>query len=257
MNMVSNKKEQHDNMLSPDEVREEYNRTVGEKYKGAYEYNRWFVAPLKKAGYDMTRQALAYHLLNNTSFSDCLELGPGAGTWTKLLIEAFPNARYDLVDISSAMLKAARQALPEDANVRIFESNFLEFLPEKKYNLFFSSRVLEYIPDKQKATQKITELLKSDGKGYLVTKMPHYKRDKLLGKKISKLHTGQITPKELKNLLQAQELQDISFYPVTVSVPLLRLPLLNLFLHRIVYRRRLNWFSSFFCESYTVKFRKK
>ena len=64
-----------------------------------YEFNIWFTTPRLFLDYWMTHQVINYHLAK-LKFNSCLELGPGPGTWTKLLFRHSPEADFDLVDIS-------------------------------------------------------------------------------------------------------------------------------------------------------------
>lgn len=290
--------------MKSESVREIYNQQAQTKFGGDYEYRRWFSDELKKAGYQMTRESICYHFLGGNLFYDCLELGPGAGTWTKLFLEKYPEAEFDLVDISSEMLKLAKENLdkfinslchsegdsPKNlagkdsnellmgsfataqddgekkaqddkrsvkfGNVRYFEADFLDFKPDKQYDLFFSSRAIEYITDKKAAVSKAAGLLKSGGKGFIITKTPKYFRAKLLGREIPKLHQGQIAPRKLEQLLSEAGFKNIEIYPATMSFPLFKSPKLNRMLFKLFYKFRLNFLSQFFSESYCAKFEK-
>jgi ubiquinone/menaquinone biosynthesis C-methylase UbiE len=225
---------------------------------GQYEQTRWFKDEIKKSGYEMTGKTIKEHFLSDLApFGDYLELGPGSGTWTKLFLEKCPDAEFDLVDISGEMLKQARADLGEADNIRYFCSDFLEFQPDKQYDIFFSSRALEYIVDKEEAVKKIVGLLKPNGRGFIITKTPKYLRARLLGRNVPELHAGQISSQNLMVLLRKAGLKDIEIYPATMSFPLLKSPRLNLLLFKVFYGYRLNFLSQFFSESYCVKFAKK
>lgn len=238
------------------EVKEIYNRQVKAKFGGDYEYRRWFSDALKEAGFQMTRESIRYHFLEKGAFDDYLELGSGSGTWTKLFLEKCPDAKFDLVDISGEMLKLAKEKLAFCHNVRYFEADFLDFTLDKQYDLFFSSRALEYIPDKKGAILKIAGLLKSGGRGFIITKAPKYFRARIFGRKIPKLHQDQIGPRKLKQLLSEAGFKNIEIYPATTSLPLFKSPKLNQLLFKLFYKFRLNFLSQFFSESYAIKFKK-
>ncbi len=242
--------------MESENIKKIYNQKIKEKYKKDYEYNRWFKNKIKKAGYDMTLRSIKYHLFRNTTpVNNYLELGPGAGTWTKLFIEKYSNADFDLVDISGEMLKLAKNNLDKyRANINYSEKDFLGFELNKKYDFFFSCRTLEYLPDKQLAVKKIAQLMQSGARGFIITKTPKYLRTKILGRKIPKLHQGQISPRKLKKLLKKSGIKDIRIYPATMSCPLLHSPKINRLLHKLFYKRRLNLISKFFSESYCIKF---
>jgi len=241
------------------EVKKTYNDIVKGKFNSDYEYNRWFKNEILKAGYEMEKKSLGFHFQEDNGFRKCLELGPGPGTWTKVLMKKYPNARIDLVDISNEMLKLAKKALSSFKNIQIefFETDFIDFQSEEKYDFFFSSRAIEYFPDKGEAVHKILSLLKEGGQGFIITKTPKYMVNKILGRKLSALHKGQISAKIFENILRENNCRDIEFYPVAMSFPVLKSPKLNKLLHNIFYKKKLNFISNFFSESYCVKFVKK
>jgi ubiquinone/menaquinone biosynthesis C-methylase UbiE len=239
------------------EVKEIYNRQVSEKFSGDYEHARWFSSPVKKAGYEMTKKTIFRRLLDKgTQIFSYLELGPGAGTWTKIFYENNPGAYFFLIDISSEMLKLARKKLPEGDNVKYWEGDFLDFKAGERFDFFFSCRAFEYLPDKELAAAKINELLKPGGTGFIITKTPKYLRSRLLGRKVGKLHAGQIAPGKLKNIFEKAGFTDIEIYPTTMVFPFLGIAALDKFLFFIFSPFKLNILSQFFSESYCVKFRK-
>jgi ubiquinone/menaquinone biosynthesis C-methylase UbiE len=188
-----------------------------------------------------------------------IELGPGAGTWTKLLLGRFPQTEFVLVDISKEMLERSEKTLSStypNAQVGYRESDVLDYVDTRGCELFFSSRVLEYIENKKAFTEKVAELLIKDGKGFVITKMPHYDRDKLLGRRSARFHTGQINPEALIGLFEEAGLEVVGAYPVTMSVPLFHSAWLNQTLGKLFAGARLNMISEFFAESYCVIVRK-
>ncbi len=235
-----------------------YNEKMPEKFGDDYEYKRWFITPIQKAGYDLTKLAIQRYVTTNETLNPprILELGPGAGTWTKLLVLRFPDAYIDLVDISKEMLARAKRAIGENPHVRTIESDILDWTPEGEYQYFFSSRVLEYIHDKNAFCKKIFSALSSGGSGFLITKMPHYERERFLGRKSSELHQGQIAPSALRTALREAGFIDVDCYPVTMSVPLLHSPRLNFLLGKFFGKFTVDPVSMFFAESYCVVFRK-
>jgi SAM-dependent methyltransferase len=237
------------------DVREFYNKTVGGS-QNKYEFNRWQKTSQARASYISTREAVVVYvlpLLKNAS--NILELGPGPGTWTKLLIEEAPTAAFDLVDISNEMLKQAREALADSSRVAFINSDILEFTPTKKYDFFFSSRIIEYVPDKQKAIQIVSDSLISDSYGYIVTKTPHPKR--FWGRKNqSPIHQHQVSCKELKRILEANNCSVLKVVNVTSVFP----GLSNGFMDRqltILCNFLPFSMSQYLSESYALIFRKK
>lgn len=240
------------------DVRSFYNDVMPDKFGEDYEHERWFSNPIKRAGYVLTEEAIKRHVLDDATLdpSRILELGPGAGTWTKLLVKRFPDAYLDLLDISKEMLLRASRAVGASDHVRTFESDVLLWEPQGSYEFFFSSRVLEYVDDKERFCKKIFSVLEPGARGFLITKMPHYSRERIAGRKLSELHKGQITPLQLRTLLKSAGFIDVDCYPATISVPFFHSPQLNLLLGRILAPFRVGILAGLFAESYCVRFRK-
>lgn len=243
------------------QVRDTYNKLVGEKLHGDYEYDRWFKNPGLKAGYDMTKDTIEEFVLpemKKMRVKKIFELGPGAGTWTELILGTIPATHLDLLDISREMLKVSKNRLNRLSDkIDFIEADFLDYEVKERYDAFFSCRVLEYLNDKAKAVKKISELLIKDGQGYIITKTPHYFRQKIAGRKLPLFHQGQISPQRLKKLLQQQGMRNIRIYPVTMHLCLFNIIEGNRFLYKMFGKKPLNWFSQFFSESYLVKFKKE
>src|SRR3989338_1720163 len=245
-----------------------YNEKMPEKFGADYEERRWFKDPIQKAGYDLTKKAIERHVLSDETQNPlrALELGPGAGTWTKLLVKRFPDTYFDLLDISKEMLNRARGALGNNDHVQYHEGDILDWSPssakapagkpEGPYDFFFSSRVLEYIDDKKGFAQKVFSLLEPGSRGFLITKMPHYERERFLGRKTSDFHRCQIAPAALMDTLRKAGFIYIDCFSVTVSGPLIHSAKINLWLGKLLGPFRLGLFGMFFAESYCVLFRK-
>ncbi len=243
--------------METEKIKTTYNELVGNKLQGRYEENRWFRTEQARAGYEMTKDSITRHLLGGGfSFKSCLELGPGPGTWTKILLRHDPEASFDLVDISSEMLKLAQDNLAGEENINFFEADFSTFVPGRKYDLFFSSRAFEYLPDKEGAAGKIMALLENGGRGFMITKTPKYWRYKIIGRKIPEMHRGQISPSRLKDILGALGAGDIEIFPAIIVVPVFRWVGLNKLIYRFFRGMRLNFLSGFVSESYAVSFKK-
>lgn len=230
-----------------------------QKVSSEYEKDRWKKDPIRKAAYEMTKSAIQKRLLKKRSNAQTyFELGPGPGTWTKIIYEHFKKdaPRCTLVDISGAMLRQAEEALRDVPGIEFFESSFLDFETEKQYDVFFSSRVIEYIEDKDAMAKKIVALLTQNGTGFIITKTPHYFREKLLGREIGDIHRGQIKPQNLKKLLKKYGAKNIEVYPVVINIPLLELPTLNRILGKFLTTMKLNPLNAILSESYCIYFEK-
>jgi len=237
------------------EIREKYNYKVKNNFESNYEFHRWFKTNIKKCGYKTTKDAILRQV-SGLKFDSYFELGPGAGTWTRLFIEKNPKAKFELLDISSEMLSIARKSLPKNIDIEYIEDDFLKFEPKNEYDLFVSVRAVEYFPKKSDVIKKVFSLVKKGGTGIIVTKTPKYLRARLLNRKIDAMHKGMISPRELIKLLIDFGFSDIKVYPSTMSFPFLNSCGLNFFLYKVFKFFRLNFISGFFSESYIVSFKK-
>jgi len=242
--------------LTGEAVRAHYDTDIESKYGNEYEFNRWFKQARTWLDYYMTHRAISHHL-KSLSFNSCFELGPGPGTWSKLLYRHNPNAQFDLLDISDAMKQQFALEMRAQSNVTYTVSDFLEYTPrEKQYDLFFSSRALEYLPNKEEAVEKIAHLVKPGGTSIIITKNPH--AFTLRKKHTKAFHTGQLSTHNLTRLLNNVGFENIEIYPVIVRLPLIdRLTLrLSRKLFEHLYTRPTSKLSSI-AESYCVICKKK
>lgn len=205
------------------QVKDFYNTTL-KANSNPYEQERWFKNPQLQSGYKSTKSAVERYALphlQSGSNSNVFELGPGPGTWTKLLLQKAPTANFDLVDISEEMLGQAKTALSEHSNVSYIVSDILDFAPAKKYDYFFSSRIIEYVPDKEKAVKIIADSLKPGAYGYIVTKTPQKRRP--FGKPVTApLHMQQVSATELVKLFEKSGCNVLKKVNVTCVFPGLR-----------------------------------
>ena len=238
------------------QVKNFYN-TALTKSDDLYENDRWFKSDQSKSAFFSTLSAVKkYALPHIQNGMEVFELGPGPGTWTKVLLEKAPEARYNLVDISDEMLKQAKMALDGNDNIGYTTSDILDFQSEKKYDFFFSSRMMEYVPkeDKAKAVATICEAMSSGAYGYIVTKTPQYAR--LFSKKVqAPIHSQQISSSELIKLFKENNCVVTDRVHVTCVFPKLRSGALDTILTKVV--RFIPFkIGSYVSESYAVVFKK-
>jgi ubiquinone/menaquinone biosynthesis C-methylase UbiE len=240
------------------ELQKHFNEVASGGSHASYEERRWQtdpkVAEQARATQDFIKR-IAIPLARNAHM--ITELGPGPGTWTRLLGEAAPKANFLLIDISGEMLRRAKTVLPETANVELLESEFLgASLPENKAELFFSSRALEYVEPKQLAVAHIVSHLIQGGEGVIITKTPKTLLNRLSGRKPSVLHSSQIRPSALRALFVEADCYNVRLHAVTFSVPIVRSAKLDRLVAIIFGRLPLNPLSAFLTESYAVTFTK-
>ncbi len=229
---------------------------IQQKFGDDYESGRWFRSSVTRSHFKMATEAIS-EVVSQCKFTKCLELGPGAGTWTKLLRTFSPDAQYTLLDISDTMLSIARKNLsPDSEKIEFITSDFLAYETAKTYDFFFSSRAIEYIIDKKTAVEKMYRLLESEGEGIVITKNPRYWGDRLLGRATPDLHKNQIAPSAFVALLKDAGFIVTLIRPVTMTVPFFKCAWLNDIAFKLLHR---SWFpilNSIFMESYIVHFKK-
>lgn len=242
--------------MNNEEVKKFYNTIIKAEYAGTYEYKRWFSTKEKIAGYKSTKDTLLLvQKKHNLIYKKYLELGPGPGTWSEVFLGFNKDALMDLVDISEEMLRMTRKRFKSQTNINCIQSDFLLYDTDKKYDLFFSSRALEYFVDKLSLVKKIHDVLDKNGVGVVVTKMPHYKRGKML-RGLTSIHQHQIAPEELTTLISRNGFEVLGVYGTTYIFPLLRSGFLDRLLYKLFSKFSVNFFTGFFLESYTVVFKK-
>jgi glycosyltransferase involved in cell wall biosynthesis/SAM-dependent methyltransferase len=235
-------------------ARTHFNTVAKESPQGSYEDRRWAANTRVRQQYASVTRFMHLKVLPIVAGADSiLELGPGPGTWTKLICGAAPHARLVLTDISREMLSRAKTVPLVEPEVR--EGDFLSVEAQPgEFDFFFSSRAIEYVDDKERAAKKISELLSEGGHGCIITKMPKPTANALTGRKQSALHQGQIAPRTLTRYLSESGCTDLELYPVTFGVPLLRSATADRLAGWLLGRFHLTPLSSFFAESYAVLF---
>lgn len=80
-----------------------------------------------------------------------LDVGAGTGLLNTLYAEKYPQAKIDLVDISSDMLNRASARFKGNKNVKFLLQDFTELeLEESKYDLPVSALAIHHLTDEQK-----------------------------------------------------------------------------------------------------------
>jgi trans-aconitate methyltransferase len=175
----------------------EYYDTFLKELPTDYKSARWFSSPEAKLDYDQTRAVLVKGL-GSATFQDVLEIGPGDGVWTDLII---PKAQtLTLLDQSIEMLNRAKDRLKDMPNISFVHSDFLTYAPEQSFDLVFAIRCFEYLEDKDVALKQFSALVKSGGMLVIVTKNPDHATMKHVQQR--ELHTGQVSQEEMKALLE-------------------------------------------------------
>lgn len=234
------------------EIKELYNQNIVDVYKNRYEFNRWFSSQRLALDYSMMYRKIM-SLVSTLPFKSCFELGPGPGTWTRLLFNVNPSASYTLIDISEEMKKQFEMEMRSgNSNVSYKISDFLDYQSDKEFDLFFSSRAIEYIVPLEKVVEKIKFLLKDDGVGVIVTKNPRYFK---FGKDKRSQHQNQIDPGRIKLLLEKNGFTNIVLSPCIIRIPLI--DRFSMYFSEYIFKKTLvnkKQKISPLCESYIVTF---
>jgi len=243
-------------MIAPD-PKTFYNTVMPGKLGSDYENARWRANPLLAAQYRMMTDVLGRLVAPAArSARRVLEVGPGPGTWTKLLLESNPGAQYTLMDVSREMLAQVRAELSSRKNVAFVESDLAAFEPSEPFDFFFSSRAIEYMPDKRTAARKIALLLVPGSRGALITKMPKPFFDRIKGRSISTLHTGQVLPRDLARVLEQSGCVVEKVRIATATLPGFGSAHANSIVYMLLKHLPLFFPFTLFAESYLVTFRK-
>ncbi len=86
------------------------------------------------------------------------DLGCGPGNSTALLATAFPNAKIVGVDLSPAMLTAARANLPK---LEFVEADLTAWQAPEDVDLLYSNATFQWVPEHMKVLQRLLGALKS------------------------------------------------------------------------------------------------
>lgn len=237
-------------------IKDLYENSIVDKYKNDYEFRRWFLTERLRLDYFMTRTSL-YHHLKGSSFSTCLELGPGSGIYTPIVYRANPQAQFDLLDISEEMKKQFSLEVRGRKNVNYIVGDILTHEFIRQYDFFYSVRTIEYIEDKEALFKKIYSLVKPGGMGAIVTKNPYYGSAEH-GSGTRWQHTGKIGVNDMRNILNEAGFTSVAIYPVIVRFPIIErftLKFTEKYFNRI-YKKPMTDKNSRFIESYLAIFKK-
>ena len=94
-----------------------------------------------------------------------LDLGAGTGLFSQKILELYPHAIIELVDVSDKMLNIARQRFAGLENIKISQADYTQIAPEGHYDAIISSLSIHHLTDdkKQQLYQNILHWLKPQG----------------------------------------------------------------------------------------------
>ena len=159
---------------------------------------RWFSSPATQLDYNQTNHVLS-SIMDSLESETTLEVGPGDGVWTNLLIPK--TKKLTLLDQSVEMIKRAKERLEKKTDKITFINNdFLQYETTDRYDLIFAIRCFEYFEDKEIAMAKFASLLKAGGRVVVVTKNPEHIRMSEVQSR--DLHRGQISQADMEALFK-------------------------------------------------------
>jgi trans-aconitate 2-methyltransferase len=101
-----------------------------------------------------------------------VDVGCGPGNSTELLHERFPQAQTIGLDSSPAMLRKARERLPD---CLFLEADICNWVPEAGTDLLFGNAVFQWLPDHPAILRRLLESLQEGG--VLAVQMPDNTRE--------------------------------------------------------------------------------
>lgn len=96
-----------------------------------------------------------------------LEIGCGTGLLTERLLEAFPESRLDILDLSSRMLQQARKNLDDPPGIEWMVADICEFDSPHRYAFITSSAALHWASSIPRAFANIRRHLAPGGQAAL------------------------------------------------------------------------------------------
>lgn len=95
-----------------------------------------------------------------------LDLGCGTGNLTQRILEHFPDAQIDVLDLSEDILDECRKRFSNKSNINYLQADFKNMnLPEASYDLVMSSIAIHHVEDpfKFKLYKDVFQSLKING----------------------------------------------------------------------------------------------
>lgn len=149
-----------------------------------YETQRWFSRKASIHAYNQTLITLRDFLRGN-HFSRTLEIGCGAGTWTKE-IQKYSEYVHG-IDISDRMIDFAKNKNLQSVKFEVMDFLNLDENVYNNYDCLVSIRMLRFIEDIDVFFKKINTILNENGSCFIVDVNPIWLKRRLLGAKEERL----------------------------------------------------------------------
>jgi trans-aconitate methyltransferase len=198
----------HPDLQNP-EVREYYNKHL-KQLDDEYIQSRWFSSKVAQFDYEQTRLAIT-HALRRQDKADVLEVGPGDGVWTDLILPI--HKKLTLLDQSDEMIARAQKRLSQHEDIKYRRSDISDFETTEQYGLIFAIRCFEYFEHKPEDLQRMYDMLREGGTLVVVTKNANY-----ISRSKKKLHTRQVTRAEMHALLDGAGFERVEDFAATLRL---------------------------------------
>ncbi len=134
------------------------------------------------ADIQMTAAAELVRLLPNKGVENILEIGCGTGNYTAVLRERFGSAGIKALDISKAMIEAAK-GKPRQSDIEFIVADAESFCPDEKFDLITSNAAVQWFEDLDRAVSRYSDALTERGRMIFSTFGPETFRElrKVLG----------------------------------------------------------------------------
>jgi ubiquinone/menaquinone biosynthesis C-methylase UbiE len=101
--------------------------------------------------------------------ADVLEVGPGPGFITELLLREVPDGTVVGLELEEYLLDTARRRLAGQENVSLRQGSILEpGLPDETFDAVHARLVLQHVPDTSAALGQMHRMLRPGGRVYLL-----------------------------------------------------------------------------------------
>ncbi|MCX6717240.1 MAG: class I SAM-dependent methyltransferase [Candidatus Taylorbacteria bacterium] len=146
------------------------NKTIFEKEAGLYQ-KEFFEKTIGAKYVDEAEKEIVKKYLKNIDKNACikiLDIGPGGGRWSKLMLNYFPNSEVFACDLSEGMVRDLKQKFKKETRFKVVVGD-MQKLPFKddSFDFVISIRAIKYAQNQKKVFEEIYRVLKFNGKGII------------------------------------------------------------------------------------------